>query len=164
MTTTLIRILGPQHRNLSFALATTTFFGVSCGLLFTPYMGIATVSYGMLLTGAFLARRNPKLHGSLMVTGASIDLTLVLFLEFSRDAIAEAVSLQMTLPQQLHIAFSTLAVLLYFPMAWLGWRAYQGSSSTRLAHRRLGYVTLAFRTLGFLLMFSLINHVTSVAN
>jgi hypothetical protein len=96
-----------------------------------------------------------------MGTGALLDLVLVLVLEAGRGAIAEALSFEMSLPQQLHILFSTLALVAYFPLIVLGAQVFRGSSRWTTTHRSLGIVAIGLRTLGFLLMFSLLDHVRS---
>ena len=123
----------------------------------TPYMLIATAAYCSMVTGV-LARKNQKWHTRFMGTAILIDLTLVLILELQRSAIKTAMAFSLTLPQQLHIGASTIAVALYAPVIYFGlkkWRG-QGDAETRQKHMAFGKWAFVFRTLGFLLMFSLL--------
>jgi hypothetical protein len=127
----------------------------------TPYMLIATFSYSLLLWG-FLQRRNRNMHVPLMNAGIAIDIFLVLLLELQRDAIGTAMGFGLNPFQQGHIAASTVALVLYFPLLWLGWRLHLGktqSMKTKEWHKRMGIAAFAFRSIGFLLMFSLLEHV-----
>lgn len=148
-----------QKRNLVAAFSFIT-LAVLVAIKATPYMLIASFAYGCMVLG-ILNRRNGKLHAKLMATAIGLDLILVLFLEATRGAIAEAVAMDMTILQQLHILFSTLAVVLYFPLIYIGLKnlKHQSSPDQKIWHRRLGFTAFALRSLGFLLMFSLLSHV-----
>ena len=126
----------------------------------TPYMAAATVAYGFLMIGIFY-RRNRKIHIPLMAIGICIDLAIVLTLEIQRSAIAEAVSGKLTSLQMGHIAASTLAVVFYFPTVYFGIIRARSSGSTWAdkKHFNLGRIAFIFRTIGFLLMFCLLEHV-----
>lgn len=123
----------------------------------TPYMGLATLSYGFMNIG-LMNLRNREFHVRYMNSAIAIDIALVLALELQRDAIQTALSFSLSPLQQAHIAMSAIATVLYIPIMILGWRLYLGklSSSGRLWHRRLGIIGYVFRSLGFLLMFSLL--------
>lgn len=121
----------------------------------TPYMLIATFAYLCLFSGMVL-RRRPEVHPKLMMTGMATDLLLVLILELQRSAIKTAVGFTLSFPQQLHIAFSVMALLHYFPVFYLGLKRMNGTASPKQEklHLRLGVMAMAFRTLGFILMFT----------
>ena len=129
-------------------------------LYITPYMMIATVAYLSLLTGLLLrSRRKP--HACLMITGIVLDVLLVLVLELQRDAIATAVGFTLSPLQQMHILTSSIALLLYFPVLFLGVKRLRGNfrgPKSRVWHIRLGLSAFVFRSLGFILMFSLLEH------
>jgi hypothetical protein len=122
----------------------------------TIYMWIATVAWLCLISG-YLARKKRSLHVTLMRTGIFLDIGLVLFLQFTRGAIQTALSFELALLKQLHIAASTIALLLYFPILYLGFQLLKGrgTAETRALHIKVGTTALFFRTLGFLLMFSM---------
>lgn len=121
----------------------------------TVYMTIAAFNYLIILAGFLLRKVNRRIHVTLLSLGILFDLSLVLLLELQRDAIATAVSLKLSPLNQAHIYFSSLATLLYIPMVITGIMILK-KERCRIWHRRLGYGTIFFRTLGFLLMFSML--------
>ena len=96
-----------------------------------------------------------------MITAILIDFSLVLVLEFTRGATQTALSLSLTPLQQVHIISSSIATLLYLPILILGWKRWNGSSTFLQDqwHLKLGLLAFIFRTIGFILMFTLLNHV-----
>lgn len=131
------------------------------GQLVTPYMLLATLSYTLMFWGVIF-RKLRAVHVGLMVSAIFIDLTLVLVLQFQREAIQTAVSLSLDVWQQLHVGASTLATALYIPVLILGSKllfAEKRSLKLRAWHIKLGWSAFIFRTLGFILMFSLLSHV-----
>jgi hypothetical protein len=128
----------------------------------SPYMGAATLAYACLIGGMIARSRSRTAHRMLMGFGISLDLALVLLLEFRRDAIGTVLSLNMTTPQLAHVLFSLLAVLLYIPLVFLGRSLWaRESKAVRRWHRRLGRLAFLFRSLGFVLMFSLLSRSSS---
>ena len=123
----------------------------------TAYMGIATFAYLMMVLGLIYRRRARETHRQLMFLGMGIDLGLVLLLELQRKATATAFGFKLGPWQTAHVLASTLAVALYVPMIYLGIKLWEKETpGRRKLHRRLGYLTFLFRSLGFLLMFSLL--------
>ncbi|MGZ3682237.1 MAG: hypothetical protein ACXVCI_00175 [Bdellovibrionota bacterium] len=121
------------------------------------YMSLATFAY-LLLCGGIAARKQSRaLHGKLMGTAVLIDFSLVAVLEFQRSAVATAVSLHLNGWQQAHVYSSSMAALLSVPLLAMGLRAYRrpASDSLRRRHRHLGWLAFFFRTVGFVLMFSM---------
>jgi hypothetical protein len=124
----------------------------------TPYMAIATISYFTMIAGLFY-RKQTAIHYPLMSTSIILDLLIVLTLEINRHAVKTAVAMTLHPIQQLHILASSIAVLLYFPIVILGLlRLYAGynSKKVRSTHKILGITAFIFRTLGFVLMFTLL--------
>ena len=138
--------------------AVLLFAGMTLVLFFlakvtTPYMATATFSYILLCLGVAF-RRTPAIHSRLMMTGAAIDVLLVLVLEVQRSAIATSMGGKLNPFQMAHIAFSLLAVLLYGPAIFFGKKFMnEGGKPT---HRTLGRAAFLLRTLGFLFMFSML--------
>jgi hypothetical protein len=124
-------------------------------------MCIATVNYFLILNGFLIRKTNRRLHVLLMTLGVFFDLVLVLTLEFQRDAIATALSFKLTPLNQAHIFCSSIATALYIPMVITGLMIIK-KEKYRLSHRRIGYLVLLFRSLGFLLMFSMIKSSNNV--
>ena len=137
--------------------------GTLCAVaLMTPYitfyMTWASIAY-LAMSYGFILRKNRKLHVPLMLFAIVADVSLVLLLEFQRQAINTAISFKLGPLQQAHIGFSTLAVVTYFPILYLGIRAnwFTATPSQRNMHKKLGITAYLFRTIGFLLMFSMLN-------
>ena len=122
-------------------------------------MYIAILAWLCLIIG-YLNRRNRSRHVPLMLTGMVSDIGLVLYLQFTREAIQKALRFDLAIFNQLHIACSTVSIILYFPIFYFGFRLLRGDLSVRDIHRRLGTVALIFRTLGLAFMFSLIGRVS----
>ena len=121
----------------------------------TIYMSIATINYFSMLAGFLIRKQNNVSHIKLMSFCMVSDLILVLILEFQRHAIEKAASFTLNPIQQLHILHSTIALLCYFFVIWFGIKL-KTQSKFRIPHRRLGYTTFYFRTVGFILMFSML--------
>lgn len=121
----------------------------------TIFMAMATVAYGSLILG-LLWRRNRRVHPVAMLFGMVIDLSIVLILEIQRSAIDTALSFKLGPLQQAHIGASSLALLLYFPTIYMGWRLWNGwqTPALRRWHVRIAVTAFCFRSLGFLLMLS----------
>ena len=129
----------------------------------TPYMGIASLAYLLMLTGVSLRKQKIK-HVRLMSLAIGIDLALVLILQIKRAAIQEAFTMPMSTLQHLHIAASSLATALYFPVMGIGYALFKNRGKflgLRTAHLRLGLAAFICRTVGFLLMFSMLSVVKS---
>lgn len=154
--------------SVSQKLAPLTYFKIaaiggviawSLGQVTTLYMGIATLGYWLLASGFILRKSDKKSHGILMTAGIVTDVSLVLVLEFQRSAINTAVSFTLGPLQQAHILSSTVATVLYFPLLYIGWALYRGklkSPKVRRFHKRAGITAFIFRSIGFLLMFTLL--------
>jgi hypothetical protein len=140
------------------------FFAIPLGLLILvgfllpvrPYMAVATVAYALLWTGLLL-RKNRRIHVPLMATGIFLDLLIVAILEFERNAIKTAISFTLSPLQQAHVLVSSVALVLYFPTIYFGLRRFLNRGDLRERELHLGFAKSAFvfRSLGFLLMFSL---------
>ena len=124
----------------------------------TPYMLVASANFFILWIGYTLRFRNKKLHAALMGTAILSDLSLVLVLELQRDAIATAISMKLSWLNQAHIYCSSIATVFYFPVLYYGFKllCVNPTQTERRNHRLSGHLALFFRTLGFLLMFSML--------
>ncbi len=123
----------------------------------TKFMGIATAAYSCMVIG-YLVRKNRNLHVRLMSLAIFLDIALVLILESQRQAIETAISLKFGLLQQAHIYSSATATVLYFPVLFMGFYLWKnpGVLNVRNWHIRLGKAAFFFRSLGFILMFTLL--------
>lgn len=122
----------------------------------TINMYIATIAW-LLLAFGYFKRHDRKVHVPCMIGGIGLDLSLVVYLQFTRDAIQKALDFSMSYLQQIHIAASLMATLLYLPVLYLGFLLVtnRASSSTRFHHIRMATAALIARTIGFLFMFSM---------
>ncbi len=123
----------------------------------TINMYIATVAW-LLLTYGFLKRKSRTIHVPCMLSGIALDFALVIYLQLTKEAIQTAVSFNLSFWQQAHIAVSSIAMLLYLPIIFLGFKLFYktASASQRQIHTRIGKTALLLRTCGFVLMFSMI--------
>ena len=117
---------------------------------------IASLAYAILVSG-LVVRKNRRIHPRLMATGIGIDLVLVIVLQVQRSVIQQALTESFNPLQLGHIGVSTIAVLLYFPVVYLGIQRLRGKGGLngRLWHIRFALTAFAFRSAGFLLMFSM---------
>lgn len=125
----------------------------------TAHMCVATAAYFLMIFAYGLRKVDMRLHGMAMTLAILTDLTLVLTLQFQRDAIQTAVAMTLSWPQQLHVLTSTLATILYLPALVLGLiMASQPHLRERLTgrHRRVALAAFIFRSLGFALMFTML--------
>lgn len=130
------------------------------GLVTTPFMAIATGTYLLLITGLYF-KNQKKLHARIMSIAIIIDVALVLILAIKRNAIGTALGLELGFLQQSHVYTSTLATILYIPTMFFGIRLVRAlpnnSRSLILWHKLFAISAFIFRTLGFILMFSLLD-------
>jgi len=119
-------------------------------------MCIAAAAWCCLILG-YLSRRNRKRHVPLVLAGIFLDVSLVIYLQLTRDAIQTALSFTLSTLEQIHIATSTTALLLYLPVMYFGFKLLRGdrTPATRSMHIRLAVLALFFRTVGFAFMFSM---------
>jgi hypothetical protein len=122
----------------------------------TGNMYIATVAWVLLSIGV-LFRKRRGVHVSLMITGIVLDIGLVLYLQVTREAVQTALEFSLKPLEQVHIGFSTLALVLYFPVLFLGFKLLLGpTASLRKLHITLGSMAYVFRSAGFIFMFSML--------
>ena len=150
------RNLSPIGRVVAWALLALI---VSVFYFATPYMGAATIAYGCLILG-LVERKKRNFHMSLMLTGISVDILIVLFLEATRAAIGTATGESLSVLQYTHIGVSLAAVILYLPIVIHGYfLSKRATHSEGMRHRHivLGIVAFVLRSVGWVTMFSFIN-------
>lgn len=118
------------------------------------YKLIATIAF-VLLTAAFAVHRRRRPHVALALSAIALDLGMVLWLEFERSVIAKA-SGEVTYDgyEIAHIVSSSIAVLLYLPTLYLGFKLLKGDNSVRKAHKYVAEAAYLFRAVGFALMWA----------
>ncbi|MCE9636263.1 MAG: hypothetical protein K8T90_11225 [Planctomycetes bacterium] len=127
---------------------------------------VATVGWVLLVIGWWF-RRNRRLHLGFVLPGMVVDLGLVIFLELTRSVIERTAGMDHSMTnaalpnlrtygtvESIHIATSTLAVVLYIPTIWLGSKLAWGTAGpgVRAWHKRCAIGALALRTIGFAFM------------
>ena len=122
----------------------------------TLNMWIATLAWALLVVG-FLNRRNTSQHVRFMLAGIFLDIALVLYLQVTRDAIQKAASFSLAILEQVHIGFSTVALLLYFPVLYFGFSLLSKGPDPKIfsRHKTCAVTAFIFRGLGFVFMFSM---------
>jgi hypothetical protein len=129
----------------------------------TKYMVVATVNLFLFLIGTTLRRRYRLGHITFMSAGIISDLGLVLTLQITRQAVQTAASFKLSAWNQAHIYMSSAATALYIPMIIIGLvvirlkRDRLSAVQKQRLHKRLGILTLTFRILGYLLMFTMLD-------
>lgn len=127
----------------------------------TPPILAAFIAYSLLVIG-LIKRKNTRIHAPLMLTGISMDIALLVILQIQRNAIQTALSNEMNIWQLGHIVSSLTAVVLYVPVVALGILRLKKISTTqfsRNAHIGLGLAAFLFRSIGFVLMFTMVPNV-----
>lgn len=117
-------------------------------------MLIASVAWLLLVVG-YLNRFNRTRHVPLALMGIALDIGLVGYLQVKKQAVQTALEFSLGPFEQVHILFSTISLLLYFPVVLMGGLVLCGKTEWLVWHGRIAKVTLIFRTLGFLFMFSM---------
>ncbi|NJL24715.1 MAG: hypothetical protein HC902_05800 [Calothrix sp. SM1_5_4] len=119
------------------------------GAFVSPYMALATLNYIMMIAAIRVVNTNRSMHKTLMSLAVASDISLVLILEWQRHAVNTVVGMELGAVQMVHVGTSLAAILLYIPAIGLG------LSGGGRVHRAVGYTAFAFRTAGFLTMFSM---------
>ncbi len=122
----------------------------------TSAMYIASFAWFLIVFG-YTRRKNLFQHIPLVLAGICCDILLVLYLQFTREAVQEALEFDRSVYEQIHIWTSTVALLLYFPVIYFGSSLKKDldNPELRVKHRRVALTALTFRTIGFLFMFSM---------
>jgi hypothetical protein len=144
------------HFYVFLAFAVALVLATLMGIQFNYKVAIATFAYLALFQGVLL-RKTKSIHIPLMLTGMATDVLLVLFLSITRNAIGTVASGELNTWQYSHVIASTSAVILYFPVFWLGrMRANNlANFEQKRMHRNFGLLAFIFRTIGFALMFTM---------
>lgn len=88
---------------------------------------LSTFVFFILVVGV-LCRRRRSLHIPLMLSAILIDLGMVAYIEFTRDAVASAKS-KMGPLMIVHLAFSISVLVFYAMQVYLGIKRWRGSTS-----------------------------------
>lgn len=109
--------------------------------MFTPLRLISIFVCALILVGV-MVRKKKKIHIPIMITAFLIDLSLVLYIEITRDAIASAQA-KMGPLMIVHICLSVLALSLYIVQFITGIQNARGKYSAW--HRKIPMVFVGSR-------------------
>lgn len=114
---------------------------------------LATVAF-LLIVAGWTQRRRRSRHVPLVLAGIGLDLALVVWLELSRGVVEKTMHDDFSMLRWVHIWSSTLAVVLYLPTLWYGFRMLRGADDPAVRRRHALVATLALvaRTIGFACM------------
>ncbi len=93
-------------------------------------------------------RRNRNRHVKIMLTSIVWDFILILQIELARKAIMKAADAALH-PSLLlvHLFFAVGSVVLYIFMLRSGYQILKGNTDKRSFHKKMGFITLFFRTM-----------------
>ena len=151
-------------RFTTFVVAAAVLVAASLTFTLNWQIGLATLAFGLLLSGiSALPSKNFMLHSRFMRAGIFLDISLVLFLQLTRNAVKTAVVEPLTFFQMIHIGSSLTTVLLYVGVLIFGYRLLKHQKNpleleqylvTRKRHLLLGKLCIALRTIGYMSMYS----------
>ena len=115
---------------------------------------VATCAYLILAAGLASWRNRPR-HFNLALVAILLDIGVVLWLQTTRSAVQTALEFKLGSLDQAHIAVSTLALLLYFPLLYMIIRMKKAPPGTVDAKMMRAYTwtfvaAFSLRTAGFL--------------
>jgi uncharacterized membrane protein YozB (DUF420 family) len=121
-------------------------------------MILASFSWILLATGIFFKSKR-RIHVPLMLSGITLDFSLVAYLQITKNAVDKVLNDSMDLLMLLHVGSSTIALILYLPVLYLGFSLLRRprNLATVNIHKKVALTAFFFRTLGFILMFSMID-------
>lgn len=124
-------------------------------------MLIAVSTIVLILIGLGLKfRYRPKVHIPLMMGAFLLDLVLLLYIEFSRHAIAEFQQ-ELTTPVHggllfFHVGVSLLTLIFYLIQIVTGIMLVQGQTSRRAWHRMVSYAFVVCRLANYVTSFMVV--------
>jgi hypothetical protein len=101
----------------------------------------------LILVGVMMRRRR-RVHIGIMSGAFAVDLTLLLYIEFTRSAV-EKVATGVSPLVYVHAAIALAVMILYVVMIVLGRKALRGDRASRSTHRVLGVSFVALRGLTY---------------
>lgn len=110
---------------------------------------ISTLVLVIVAVGFWLRRRRNAVHIRLMISAFLIDLCLLVYIEYSRQAVQKVVA--STRPVVwFHATVSVVVLLCYVLMIHLGRGVLAGNPTARKRHRTLGIVFVILRSLNYI--------------
>ncbi len=109
---------------------------------------VASTFVLLLVLAGVSVRHRPKWHITIMSSAFAIDLSLVLYLEFTRNAV-EQVATHVRPMVYVHAAISLGVLITYVVMILLGRRVLKGRRASRATHRNMGITFVVLRSLNY---------------
>jgi uncharacterized membrane protein YozB (DUF420 family) len=113
----------------------------------------------LLIALGYISRRNQRRHILMMSAAFAIDISLLLFIELSRDATASVLKASSGLIW-FHVTVSAFMLVLYFVQIVLGLRLLAGGARLRGTHRRIGWAFIAARLTNYGTGFFVADHLS----
>ena len=110
---------------------------------------ISTLVLVVVAVGLWLRRRRNAIHIRLMISAFLIDLSLLLYIEYSRHAVQKVVASTRPLVW-FHATVSVVVLLCYVVMIQLGRGVLAGNPRARKRHHMLGIVFVVLRGLNYI--------------
>lgn len=117
--------------------------------MLTPLRVLNVLIYIVILIG-FANRKKPRVHVPIMAAAFVMDVLLVLYIEFTRRAIEQAIG-ETTLTMKVHLAASLLVVFLYVGQIITGIKKRRGQPSRW--HGKAGVAFLSTRLVNLVTSF-----------
>lgn len=108
---------------------------------------ISTLVLAIVAVGFWLRRRRNAIHIRLMISAFLIDLCLLVYIEYSRQAVQKVVA--STRPV-VWLHASVVVLLCYVLMIHLGRGVLAGNPTARKRHQMLGIVFVILRSLNYI--------------
>ena len=112
---------------------------------------ISVIIFSLIVYGVTVRTEREK-HMKIMLSAFVLDVLLVFFIEFGRNAVAKALGFPGGL-LGFHIIVSVLTILLYIWMIFTGFKLYKNDEEYRFLHRNLAYAFLGCRTINLITSF-----------
>ena len=110
---------------------------------------ISTLVVVIIAVGFWLRRRRNAIHIRLMISAFLIDLCLLVYIEYSRQAL-QKVEASTRPVVWFHAAVSVVVLLCYLSMIHLGRGVLAGNPTARKRHQILGIVFVIVRSLNYI--------------
>ena len=108
----------------------------------------------LLIFFGLIQRHNRRIHVPVMLTAFAADVLLVLVIEISRHAVEKAISHTDDSLLMFHVIVSTLTLLLYAMLTFLGFRVLRHNDGQALIwHRKLAYAFILCRLTNYVTSF-----------
>lgn len=106
---------------------------------------IASIIIFLIILYGITKRFDKHTHRKIMLSAFGLDVLLLLYIEFGREAVKQA----MEFPSGwlgIHIIFSSLTVVMYILVIYFGNRLFKGDESIRQKHKTMAYTFMIVKS------------------